>query len=320
VLVSGEDGAEVAAARAGLLLALAGPEADAEMRLARLSGAEVRRDPALLLDAAKATGFFPGPRAVWVEDATDGVAPALAAALDAWREGDARIVLTGGALTAKGALRKLAEGRRDAVAITLYDDPPTEAEVAERLREAGLGAVTPEARDALVALAQGLPGGEMRGLLERLALHQAGAAEPLRVEAVEALSPREGADLDEVLAALTDGPPALLARRLAQVAAQGTGPVAVAIGAARHLRAVLAVASDPGGPQAGLAGLRPPVGGARRAAIERAARAWSRPALERALREVVALDLRLRGGRAGAPPERALLERTLLEVARLSSG
>jgi DNA polymerase-3 subunit delta len=319
-VVSGEDGAAVAAARATLLLALAGPEADREMRVARLSGAEVRRDPALLLDATKATGFFPGPRAVWVEEATDGLAPALAAALDAWREGDARIVLTGGGLAAKGALRRLAEGRRDAVAITLYDDPPTEAELAERLREAGLGAVAPEARDALAALAQGLASGDLRGLLERLALHQADAAEPLGLEVVEALKPREGAELDEVLAALTDGPPALLARRLAQVAAQGTGPVAVAIGAGRHLRAALAVASDPGGPQAGLAALRPPVGGARRAAVERAARGWSRPALERALREVVALDLRLRSGRAGAPPERALLERTLLELARLRSG
>lgn len=307
---------QVAQARGALLLALVGPEADAEMRVTRLGGAEVRRDAALLLDAAKATGFFPGPRAVLVEDATDGLAPALLSALDAWREGDARLVLTGGALASKGALRKLAEGRGDAAAITLYDDPPTAAELGQWMSEAGLLAVAPEARDALSALAQALPPGEVRGLLERLALHQADAEGPLGAEVVAALAPREEADLDDLLAALTDGPPALLAQRLSAVMAQGAGPVAVAIAAGRHLRAALSVASDPGGLQAGLAALRPPVGGPRRAALERATRGWERAALERGLRRLTALDLQLRGARGGAP-EGALLERALLEVAAL---
>ena len=38
-------------------------------------------DPAALMDAVKAVGFFPGPRAVHVEAATDGLAPVIAAAL-----------------------------------------------------------------------------------------------------------------------------------------------------------------------------------------------------------------------------------------------
>lgn len=130
------------------------------------------------------------------------------------------------------------------------------------------------------------------------------------------MAPREEADLDDLLAALTDGPPALLAARLSAVLGQGTGPVAIAIAAGRHLRATLAVASDPGGPQAGLAALRPPVGGPRRATLERAARGWERAALEGGLRRMTTLDLQLRGERGG-PPERALLERALLEVAAL---
>jgi DNA polymerase-3 subunit delta len=49
---------------------------------------------------------------VLVEDATDGLAPVVAAALEAWAPGDARLVATGAGLAAKGALRKLFEGRR----------------------------------------------------------------------------------------------------------------------------------------------------------------------------------------------------------------
>jgi DNA polymerase-3 subunit delta len=52
--------------------ALLGPNADEEMRLTRLTAAELRSDSALLLDAVKAVGFFPGPRAVQVDQATDG--------------------------------------------------------------------------------------------------------------------------------------------------------------------------------------------------------------------------------------------------------
>jgi DNA polymerase III delta subunit len=72
-----------------------------------------------------------------------------------------------------------------------------------------------------------------------------------------------------------------------------------------------------GGGEAGLAALRPPAGGLRRQAIQRAA-AWRRERLEEALRLTVELDLGLRGGSAAPGP--ALLERTLLRQAALRGG
>ena len=65
------------------LAALTGPDAEAEMRLTRLAGGDLRRDAAALMDEIKAVGFFPGPRVVLIEDANDAAAPAIAAALDA---------------------------------------------------------------------------------------------------------------------------------------------------------------------------------------------------------------------------------------------
>lgn len=314
MLVTGEDGARVAEARSTLVRALVGPEAEAEMRLERITAAELRRDGTLLLDAIKAVGFFPGPRAVLVEDATDGLAPAAASALDAWAAADARLVVTGTGLAAKGALRKLFEGRRDAAAITLYDDPLTEAEVGDLLREAGLSRIEPAAREEISLLAQTLTPGDFRGLVERLSLHQIGAEGPLAAAAVIALAPQGGeAEVDDLLAAVTEGRRDRVAPLLARLAAEGVGPVAVAIQALRHMRALLAVASDPNGIQAGLSALRPPAGGARRQALSKAAESWRREKIEDALRALVELDLELRSG--GRLPDHALLERVLIRLA-----
>ncbi len=314
ILISGDDGARVTQARADVLLVLLGPGAEAEMRLERIAAAELRRDPALLHDALKAVGFFPGPRAVLLEDATDGLAPAVSAALEARSEGDARLVATGTGLASKGALRKLFEGRRDSVAVILYDDPPTESEVQEMLRDAGLSRVEPAATDLLLSLAQSLPPGDFRGLMERLSLHEIGATGPLGAETVAALAPQaEEAEVDDLLAAVTEGRRERVPPLLARLAAQGVGPVAVAVQALRHFRALLSVASDPNGAQSGLNGLRPPVGGPRRQVLLRAAESWRRDRIEEALRTLVELDLQLRSG--GGMPDRALLERALLRLA-----
>jgi DNA polymerase III subunit delta len=313
-LVSGQDAGRVAEARRGLAQAWAGEQADEEMRLTRLSGAELRREPALLLDALKAVGFFPGPRLVVLEEATDGLAPLLAEVLGALAPGDARLLATAGALTARSALRKLFEAAPQAVALTLYDDPPDAAEIAERLRVQGIEA-DPEARAALLAQAGQMDAAEFRGLLERLALHHWGEAGPVTAAEVAALAPEDApGDLDGLLAAVTDGRRAEVPERLRALESQGVGPVTIAVGLLRHLRAVHAVSSDPGGVAAGMGRLRPPLGGTRRAAVERAAGTWRRERLEDALRAALALDMELRSSTPA--PEGALVERLLLRLAR----
>jgi DNA polymerase III subunit delta len=314
ILINGEDGARVAQARADLLATLLGPQGEAEMRLERLSGPDVRRDSALVLDALKAVGFFPGPRAVLVEEATDGVAPAVSSALDSWTPADARLVLAGTGLAAKGALRKLMESRRETAVITLYDDPLTDGEVVDMLRAAGLERSEAAAREHLVSLAHSLPPGDFRGLVERLSLHQLDSDGSLDLATVAALAPQaEEAEVDDLLAAVTAGRRDQIGPLLARLGAQGVGSVTVTIQALRHFRALLTVASDPGGVQAGLAGLRPPVGGPRRQALARAAESWRRERIEDALRTLIDLDLALRSG--GRVPDRALLERALMRLA-----
>ena len=119
----------VALRRQELLKSLIGENAEEEMRLTRISGSDLRSDPALLLDGLKASGFFPGPRAVFVEGATDTNSAVIDAAMQDWQKGDAVLVLTSNQLNARSKLRKMIENNNNSVAIGIYNDPPNEKEI-----------------------------------------------------------------------------------------------------------------------------------------------------------------------------------------------
>ena len=176
----------VAERRQGLIRAVIGAEGEAEMRLTRFPAADLRKDPAAALDAIRAQGFFPGARAVLIEEAGDAAAPALAPALSDWAEGDAFMVVTAGALPASSKLRKLFEGDKRALALAVYDDPPGQAEIAAMLQAEGLGNIPGEAMRDLTALAQVLEPGDFRQTLQRIALYKLGDAAPLTVEEIAA--------------------------------------------------------------------------------------------------------------------------------------
>ena len=105
-LIYGADAMRVALRRQEFIATLLGPAGEAEMRLTRISGGDLRRDPAEVTDAIRAQGFFPGLRVVFVEDAGDAAAPALTAALQDWRAGDAVLVVTAGSLGKASALKR----------------------------------------------------------------------------------------------------------------------------------------------------------------------------------------------------------------------
>ena len=91
LLIFGADPMRVADKRQQVIQALVGPQGEEEMRLARINAVDLRKDPALLGDAIKAQGFFPGHRVAFVEDATDGLAKIVETALSDWQEGDAQV-------------------------------------------------------------------------------------------------------------------------------------------------------------------------------------------------------------------------------------
>lgn len=315
-LIFGDEAMRVALRRQELLKSLLGPGAEDEMRLTRLAAADLRSDPAALLDAIKAVGFFPGPRAAFVEGATDGLAPALANALSDWQPGDAQIIVTAGRLTAKSALRKLFEDHKTARAIAIYDDPPSRAEIDGLLRDAGLGDPPRDAMDDLIALSQSLPPGDFRQTIEKLGLYKRGDPTPVSPADIAAIAPLTlDADLDDILHATAEAQTGAIGPILARLSGQGVAPVTLCIAALRHFRTLHAAACHPGGAGAGLQAQRPPVFGPRRDRMLAQINRWGRDPLEAAIRLLVETDLSLRS--AQSAPQMALMERALIRLAMM---
>jgi DNA polymerase-3 subunit delta len=317
LLIWGADAMRVALKRQEVIAAVIGPGGEEEMRLARMSGADLRRDPAALMDAVKAQGFFPGPRVAFVEEAGDGLAPLLAEVMGDWRAGDASLVVTAGSLTAKSALRKLFEGHAAAHALGLYDDPPGRDEIEAILAKAGLGGTGREAMADLVVLAQALDPGDFRQTVEKIALYKRGDPAPLSGADIAACAPATiEAEVDEAIAAAASGRTAELGPLMRRLDGQGVGAVTLCLTATRHFRALHAAAADPGGPAAGLSRMRPPVFGPRRDAMLRQAQALGLRRIEEALGLLIETDLTLRS--SSRAPGMALMERALIRLSMLA--
>ena len=316
LLIYGADVMRVALKRQQVVAALIGPKGDAEMRLTRIAAAELRKDPAALVDAIKSQGFFAGPRVVLVEDAGDGLAKTISAALADWRQGDAQIVVTAGWLAARSSLRKAFENHPNAYAAGIFDDPPSRSEIEADLARAGLGNVTDDAMQDIVALSRALGPGDFSQTLEKLSLYKIGDAAPVSADDVLACAPATTeVALDDVLncvAEAREGEIGLIVRKLE---GQGVQAVVLCIGATRHFRTLHAAAANAGGPALGMARARPPVYGARRDRMVRQAQGWGLRKLEKALSMLTDTDLALRS--ASRAPQMAVIERTLIRLAML---
>lgn len=319
LLIYGADGMRVALKRQEVIAALIGPEGEAEMRLSRIPGSDLRREPTLLIDAVKAIGFFPGPRVAFVEDATDTAAPAILAALQDWVAGDAQIVVTAGQLKATSKLRKAFEAHPNAYAAAIYDDPPSRAEIEAELTRAGLRPGGPALED-ITTLSRALDPGDFRQTLEKLALYKHGDATPVSPEDVAAVAPLSTeAELDDVLAIVAEARTREIGPMLARLSAQGVAPVTLVITTMRHFRALHAAASHPEGAARGIASMRPPIFGPRRDRMTRQAQNWGPYKLDQAISLLTDTDLQLRSASQNAPAM-ALVERMLIRLAMLGAS
>ena len=316
LLIFGADPMRVAIARQDVIAALIGKDGEVEMRLTRIAAADLRKDPALLLDALKAQGFFPGPRVALLEDAGDALMPLVEATLKDWRPGDAQLIVTAGGLTGKSTLKKLFETRPDVYCAGLYDDPPTREDIEAALKKAGLTAIDRDAMGDLTTLARAIDPGDFRQTLEKIALYKWGDATALTPTEVALMAPATiEAELDDLLNAVADGRSAAIGPLLRRLEGQGTNPVSLCIGALRHFRTLHSASADPGGPASGLARARPPVFGPRRDIMLRQASGCGMRALEQALALLVETDLTLRS--TSRAPAMALMERALIRLAMM---
>lgn len=309
LLIFGGDPMRVALKRQEFLKALLGPAAEEEMRLTRMPAADLRRDPAMLLDAVKAVGFFPGPRAAFVEDANDTVAATIIDALGAWNPGDAQIIVTGGDLKKTSKIRKAFETHPNAFAAAIYDNPPDRAEIERILQEAGLSP-EPDAMAALTDLARSLDPGDFRQTIEKLSLYKLNDPTALSVNDVTACAPTSTeADVDDILHVVAEARAGDIGPVMSRLQAQGANAVTLVIMATRHFRTLYRIAATPG---AAIYGVRD------RDRMMRQSRAWGAAKLETALTVLTDTDLTLRSAGQKAPAM-ALVERAFIRLAMLAA-
>ncbi len=319
LLIYGADPMRIALRRQEVINNLIGPDGADEMRLTRMPAADLRKDPARVSDEIKAVSFFPGPRVVFVEDATDTAASAILNALDDWSPGDAQIVVTAGTLKATSKLRKAFEAHARTYATGIYDDPPSRAEIEKMLADAKLSPPSGPIMAALSDMARAMDPGDFRQMLEKLALYKLGDQSPIEAEDIDACAPASTeAELDDILHIVAEARADQIAPVLRRLQSQGANPVSLTIAAMRHFRTLHAAASDPGGAAQGIGRVRPPVFGPRRDRMTRQAQSWGAHKLDAALGVLTDTDLALRSAGQTAP-QMALVERAFIRLAMLGA-
>ena len=154
----------------------------------------------------------------------------------------------------------------------------------------------------------------MQRLLEKLALYKGEDRSEVSSDDVEACAPlAEQTMLDQLLEHVADRQSSRISPAFRQISGRNSDPVTICILAQYMFRRIHQVAIDPGGPDAGVAGLRPPVFGPRRSRLLRQARMWGERGAEYALKELLAADQALRSGRK--VPAGPLVERVLIRIA-----
>ena len=168
------------------------------MRLVRLEGDAVARDPGALADEAYAISMFGGSRAIWIDAQGRDLLPALEP-LFVRPPTDCTIVIKAGQLKKGTGLRAAFESSAARASIECYsDDAGTLASLIDaEARAAGL-TIAPDARAALIDMV-GADRRTTRGEIAKLMLYARGQPQ-ITAEDVEAIvSDAAPSNLDEVI-------------------------------------------------------------------------------------------------------------------------
>jgi len=168
------------------------------LRLVRLDGDAIARDPGALQDEAYAIAMFGGARAIWIDAQGRDLLPALEP-LFARPPTDCTIVVKAGQLKKGTALRSAFENSPARASIECFSDDANALEslIEAEARAAGL-AIAPEARAALVHMV-GADRRTTRGEIEKLMLYARGQSE-ITADDVEAIvADAAPSNLDEVI-------------------------------------------------------------------------------------------------------------------------
>jgi DNA polymerase-3 subunit delta len=316
VLVYGADTGLVRERARGLVQKIAG-STDDPFRIAQVNVADLREDPARLADELASLSMIGGARAIWLRQATNGVAEPIATALETSGNSENVIIVEAGELGPRDALRKTCESAQGAVAIPCYVDDERSLDGVVR---AGLAAhgldIEPAAMGQLIA-SLGADRGVTRQEIEKLALYTAGDdSRSISVEDVAACV-GDGAPMarEDVALATLSGDQGELDRALERCWSEGESPVGILRSVSRHIDRLhlLAVQSRGGDPGELIKKLRPPVFWKHQPILRGQLRQWTAPRLGQALNIVAEAEIDCK---TTGMPAQAVCHRALMRIAQ----
>lgn len=307
VLLHGNDASLIDECRRRLIGSALGDPID-ELRLTQIDASEARRDPASIVDALRAHGFFPGRRVVVIAGATDALSKPLTLALDDTSAEDALLVVCAGSLAGRSSLRKLFESNSVAASLQVFPPHLNQLDIDKMLEVSGLTTgIESDGLNALLELSHEMDYGSFLRLIDVISISNIGLDRPVSFSDVSSLSPLgRDAELDQLVSAVAFGKTKLIGPLLRRLEASGTSPVGITIALQRHFRMLLKAAGS------NLSSVRPPLWGKRRDDAVAQLRLWSEDRLESATRILFTTDSALRS--STETPDFAVTERCALRL------
>jgi DNA polymerase-3 subunit delta len=284
-------------------------------RVAELTPARLKEDPARLADEAAALALTGGRRVVVLRDAGDAQADLLASFLAA-PKGDALVVVEGGELGPRSGLRKLFEGADNAAAIACYADEGGNlaAVIQEELKSAGLTADP----DALSFLTGHLGGDRRltRSEMGKLAVYMGGPGRVRLEDAVACIGDSAALSMDDLALAAAEGDHGTAQRVLDRLLREGAQPVSVLRAVARHfqrLHYAAGLVAQGRSPDQALAALKPPPIYKVADRVKRQLGRWPAETVGRALEVLTEAEVECK---TTGMPAAAICSRALMQLAR----
>ncbi|WNK00238.1 DNA polymerase III subunit delta [Thalassospiraceae bacterium LMO-JJ14] len=284
--------------------------------ITELGGDALRKDGALLSDAANAMSLMGSAAVVNVRDITDSVVDVVAGWLDAGA-GVHPAIFEAGELSPRSKIRSLFESRSDAAAIGCYPDEGRD--LAGVVREHFSAASVRLDNDALPILLARLGTDRLavRQELDKLIMYAGGPGSDAVITAADIITvigDAKTASLDDIAFAVGGGDQNALGTAMDRAFSEGATAVGVIRAVQRHLdrlHQAKSHAARDGNMQGAIKKLRPPVFFKVTGAFESQARAWAPNDLARALHLLLETE---RDCKSGLDIERAICERALLQL------
>lgn len=286
--------------------------------VAELNGDQITENPSLLHDEFFSISMMGGRRLIRIHSCDDKLSPHLKSVLEQAGESEHLILIQGGDLGPRSALRKLCESAKNAAALPCYVED--ERDLSRFLQDYFQQANHRINRDALQAAASVLKGDRalVRKEAEKICLYKGKDTSPISIEDIEACLGQINAEtLDILTQHMASGRGEMLEESLNFLIREGNSPVYILRAAQNYFRRLYITQArlQNMGMEEALKKLEPPLFFKLKPGFQAHLRQWSLPRVKTALSHLQQAEKQIKSGKIEAE---LVCNRAFLSLARMA--